>query len=402
LGKASPITDLWLQVRINEDVSLLKAILKLLWLEEQRNPGQVFDHDFITDNTTGYHALIKDIDRYALNELIARSGVSSENVLKAAQLIAGSKKIIACWAMGLTQHKNAVDNIREVVNLLLLKGSIGKPGAGTCPVRGHSNVQGDRTMGIYEKPSDDFLNDLKQVFGFEPPKHHGYDTVQSIKAMHDGKAKIFFGLGGNFLSATPDTNFTATALRNCDLTVHVSTKLNRSHLVHGRIAIILPCLGRTEIDLQRDEVQFVSVENSAGVVHQSKGNLQPMSAALWSEPKIVATLAKAVLPKSNLDWEKLSGNYDAIRDLIEKTIPGFERYNDRVRKPGGFYLPNAAREGNFKTATLKANFSINALSNHMLNDDEFLMMTIRSHDQYNTTIYGLNGTKGRKFHNRSL
>ncbi|RAV98566.1 FdhF/YdeP family oxidoreductase [Pseudochryseolinea flava] len=402
VGKASPITDLWLQVRINEDVSLLKAMLKLLWHEEQRHVGTVFDHAFIKANTTGYDALINDLEKYKLSDLMARSGVPSEKILAAVQMIANSKKIIACWAMGLTQHKNAVDNIREVVNLLLLKGSIGKQGAGTCPVRGHSNVQGDRTMGIYEKPSAAFLDSLKQVFDFEPPRHHGYDTVESIKAMHDGKAKVFFAMGGNFLSATPDTNFTASALKNCELTVHVSTKLNRSHVVHGRRAIILPCLGRTEEDAQRSGMQFVTVENSAGVVHQSKGNLPPISRELWSEPKIVAGIAKVLLQKSKLDWDMLTSNYDHIRDLIEQSIPGFEHYNERVRKPGGFYLPNAAREGKFNTTTAKGIFSINVLASHHLKDDEFLMMTIRSHDQYNTTIYGLNDRYRGVHHGRRV
>ena len=391
IGKPTTLTDLWLQVKINEDVALLKAINKLLLEEEKKNPETV-DDEFIKEKTTGYEAYIKELGKHNLDDLIKRSGVDKESVLQASAVLAKKKKIIVCWAMGLTQHKNAVDNIREIVNLLLLKGSIGKPGAGTCPVRGHSNVQGDRTMGIYEKPSAQFLASLKSVFGFNPPKKNGYDTVESIKAMHDGKAKVFFAMGGNFLSATPDTEFTARALQKCDLTVHVSTKLNRSHLVHGKTALILPCLGRTEADVQDGAHQFVSVENSTGVVHKSEGHKKPASEYLLSEPKIVAELAKATLEESEfpiLKWDEIVADYDHIRNLIEKTIPGFERYNGRVRKDGGFYLPNAARDGEFNTATSKANFTINALADRVLKEGEYLMMTVRSHDQYNTTIYGL-------------
>lgn len=388
IGKSTPITDLWLQVRINEDVALFKAIIRMLYDREKMTPGKVFNHSFLKEKTSGYDEFIADLLRYDLDELIDRSGVNKGMIEDAVDLLARYQKIIVCWAMGLTQHVNAVDNIREIVNVLLLKGSIGKPGAGTCPVRGHSNVQGDRTMGIYEKPSDAFLDSLKKVFGFDPPRQHGYDTVETIQAMADKKVNVFVSMGGNFVSATPDTDFTMRALQNCDLMVHVSTKLNRGHLVRGKTSIILPCLGRTETDIQRSGEQFVTVENSAGVVHQSKGNKQPVSDSLLSEIAIVAGMAKATF--SNIDWSDLVSDYDKIRDLIEKTIPGFSDYNDRVRKPGGFYLPNSARVADFKTTTGKANFSINTLSEHKLNTDEFLMMTIRSHDQYNTTIYGLN------------
>ncbi|MBX2967117.1 MAG: FdhF/YdeP family oxidoreductase [Cyclobacteriaceae bacterium] len=392
IGKPSRITDLWLQVKINEDVALLKAINKILLEEEQKNPGTVLDEEFISNKTTGYDAFIKELANHNLDDLILKSGVEKEKVFEAASVLASKKKIIVCWAMGLTQHKNAVDNIREIVNLLLLKGSIGKEGAGTCPVRGHSNVQGDRTMGIYEKPSEKFLDSLKSVFNFEPPRKHGYDTVDSIHAMASGKIKVFFAMGGNFLSASPDTELTGIALQKCDLTVQVSTKLNRSHLVHGKTALILPCLGRTEQDYQESGNQFVSVENSTGVVHKSQGGKKPASSYLLSEPKIVAGLAKTTLPASmevQGGWDNLIANYDNIRNLIEKTIPGFENYNARVRKNGGFYLPNGARQGEFNTTTTKANFTINTLADHALHADEYLMMTVRSHDQYNTTIYGM-------------
>ena len=291
--------------------------------------------------------------------------------------------------MGLTQHKNAVDTIKEIVNLLLLKGSIGKPGAGTCPVRGHSNVQGDRTMGIFEKPSQNLLDTLQNNFNFNPPQKYGYDVVESIKAMHEEKASVFFAMGGNFLSATPDTNYTAEALRKCSFTVHVSTKLNRSHLVHGSEALILPCLGRSDKDIVNNETQFVSCENSMGVVQQSKGILKPISDTLLSEPVIVCMLAKATLPNSKINWDKYLQHYDNIRTDIEKTIPGFGNYNERVRIPAGFYLPNCNRDGSFDTETKKANFHIAKWSPTILNEDELMMMTIRSHDQFNTTIYGL-------------
>nr|MDQ3397759.1 molybdopterin-dependent oxidoreductase [Deinococcota bacterium] len=301
-----------------------------------------------------------------------------------------SKRIIVCWAMGLTQHKNAVGNIQEIVNLLLLRGSIGKPGAGVCPVRGHSNVQGDRTMGIWERPTEAFLNSLGREFAFEPPRRHGYDTVEAIKAMHEGSAKVFFAMGGNFLSATPDTEYTAHALRRCRLTVHVSTKLNRAHLVHGEKALILPCLGRTERDRQASGLQFVSVENSMGVVHASKGVLPPASEGLLSEPAIVAGLAKATLgERGTVDWDALASDYDRIREHIGAVIPGFEDYNRRVREPGGFYLPNGPREGIFPTATGRAKFTVHAIPEHKLKPGQVVMMTIRSHDQFNTTIYGL-------------
>lgn len=391
LGIKARLTDLFLQVKINGDMALLKAIHRLLLEEEEKSPGSVFDKDFIRDHTSGYDLYCNHLKQFDLNDLIRQSGVPEETVRAAAQMLSGKKKIIACWAMGLTQHKNAVDTIKEVVNLLLLKGSIGKPGAGTCPVRGHSNVQGDFTMGIQERPSDALLDKLKAVFGFEPPRKYGFDSVDSINAMHDGRIKLFFAMGGNFLSATPDTVYTAEALRKCKLTVQVSTKLNRSHLIHGEEAIILPTYGRSDKDIIGGEVQFVSCENSMGVIHLSKGSLKPISDQLLSEPMIVCRLAKATFgEKTDPRWDKFMLHYDHIRDAIEETINGFENYNDRVRIPGGFYLPNAAREGKFTTFNGRGEFSIAPLLEHSLADDEYMMMTVRSHDQFNTTIYGLN------------
>ena len=391
LGINSALTDLFLQVKINGDMALLQAIELMLLSEEEKNPGRVFDHHFIHAHTKGYHELKAHLKNQNLAELSEACGISLEEIKKAADLLKDKKKIIACWAMGLTQHKNAVDSIKEIVNLLLLKGSIGKEGAGVCPVRGHSNVQGDRTMGIYEKPAAKFCDAIRDVFGFDPPRKHGYDTVESIYAMHKGKAKIFFAMGGNFLSATPDTHFTADALRKCRLTVHVSTKLNRSHLVHGEEAIILPCLARSDRDFLNGEEQFVTTENSMGVIQLSKGNLKPVSDDLLSEPAIVARLAKAVLGnKSVVKWDQYLSHYDIIRDDIEKVIPGFHEYNKRVRKPGGFYLHNPAREKTFTTSTGKAHFNIVTVHPGKLQSGQLIMMTIRSHDQFNTTIYGLN------------
>ena len=390
LGIKSKLTDLYLQVKINGDMALLQALVKLLLLEEDKDPGAVFDLDFIKEKTQGFEDYLTHIRTLDLNNLIEECGIPLQTLQSVANILCNNNRIIACWAMGLTQHKNSVNTIKEVVNLLLLKGSIGKLGAGTCPVRGHSNVQGDRTMGIYEKPSASFLDRLQKVFHFNPPRKHGFDTVESITAMHSGKARVFFAMGGNFLSATPDTLFTAKALQKCDLTVQVSTKLNRSHLIHGKEALILPCLGRTDKDLIKGELQFVSVENSMGVVHSSKGSLKPISSQMLSEPAIVCQLAMATLKNSKVDWEKYLQHYDHIRDSIEECIPGFENYNQKVRQPSGFYLPNGARDNSYNTTSGKANFSISNSEAIVLAEGELLMMTIRSHDQFNTTIYGLN------------
>jgi molybdopterin-dependent oxidoreductase alpha subunit len=371
-------------------MALLKGVMKLLLEEERKSPGTVFDRDFIRDRTEGYAALEASLDATSYESILEGCGLPMESVRALAALLQEKRRIIACWAMGLTQQRNAVATIQEVVNLLLLKGSIGKPGAGTCPVRGHSNVQGDRTMGIYEKPADRFLNRLRDLFGFEPPRKHGLDVVDSIKAMHAGKAGVFIAMGGNFLSATPDTRFTAEALRRCALTVQISTKLNRSHLVHGKEALILPTLGRSDLDILNGERQFVSCENSMGVVQSSRGGLRPVSDLLLSEVSIVARMAVATLgARSVVPWEHLSSHYDHVRDAIEQTIPGFSKYNARVRIPAGFYLPNANREGRFETHTGKAHFQTAPLSYPKIDRGEYLMMTIRSHDQFNTTVYGL-------------
>ena len=398
MGLTIQITDLFLPVKINGDVAFLKALMYDLLQMDIAQGGDLIDYDFIEKHTNGYEKFIKAIKQIDYMACLKQCGLQAKLVREAAKMISRKQKIIVCWAMGLTQHENGVDNIKEIVNLLLMKGAIGKPGAGTCPVRGHSNVQGDRTMGIWEAPKDDFLDKLDEVHGIKSPREHGLSVVPAIKAMYEGKAKVFFAMGGNFLSATPDTEYTAKALQNCKLTVHVSTKLNRSHLIHGKKALILPCLGRTDKDLQNGKEQFVSCENSMGVVQSSQGVINPPSKHLLSEVRIVAELAKATLGNSNIDWEGYASNYDRIREAIEKVIPGFENYNERVRKPGGFYLPNGAREGKFNTPSGKAEFTVIDLPKHELADDEFVMMTIRSHDQFNTTIYGLDD-RYRGIHN---
>ncbi len=391
MGSITALTDIFIQVTINGDMPFLQAVELLLLEEETKNPGTVLDHDFIEKNTENFAPFRQHLQSLNINELALQSGIELSAIKEVVSVLKNKSKIIACWAMGLTQHKNAVDTIKEIVNLLLMKGSIGKPGAGTCPVRGHSNVQGDRTMGIYEKPPASLLQSIQQNFHFIPPQKDGYDVVESIHAMHQGKATVFIAMGGNFLSATPDTSYTAEALQKCSLTVQVSTKLNRSHLIHGREALILPCLGRSDRDMVNGQEQFVSCENSMGIVQQSKGILQAVSDQLLSEPVIVCRLAKAVIGnRSVVDWDRYLEHYDHIRSAIEKTIPGFEDYNQRVRLPGGFYLPNCNRAGQYNTPTQKAQFNIALYRAVNLNNDELVMMTIRSHDQFNTTVYGLN------------
>ncbi|WP_298760864.1 FdhF/YdeP family oxidoreductase [uncultured Psychroserpens sp.] len=396
------IADVFAQVMINGDVALVKAILLKL-LEAEEHSSTVFDHEFIQKNTSFYSDFISDLNTYDFDECVKLSGVSKAIILEIVDLIINRDKIIICWAMGLTQHKNAVDNIREFVNILLLKGSIGKEGAGTCPVRGHSNVQGDRTVGIWEAAPQAFLDKIEAKFNFKPPVKHGYPVVDAIKAMYEKKAKVFFGLGGNFISAAPDTVFTAQALGHCNLTVHVSTKLNRSHLVTGKEALILPCLARSEKDIQNGKEQLQSVENSMGIVSSTKGILKPCSTELQSEVAIVCNIAHETLKKkSTIDWLRYIDNYALIRDDIEEVVAGFEDYNNKLQHPEGFYLPNGARQGHFKTETGKAHFSINKLPDWKLKSGEFIMTTIRSHDQFNTTIYGLNDRYRGVFNERRI
>jgi molybdopterin-dependent oxidoreductase alpha subunit len=399
LGKGTQLADLFLQVRINGDVALLKGIMKELFDAEERRPGSVFDREFINSHTSGFEEFRAALARVHWGDILEQSGVTKVKIEDAARIFIESECVIFCWAMGLTQHKNAVGNIQEIVNLMLLRGQMGKPGAGLCPVRGHSNVQGDRTMGIWEQPTAQFLDSLEKEFNFKPPRRHGLDTVHAIQAMYDGRAQVFFALGGNFLSATPDTEYTAEALRRCRLTAQVSTKLNRAHLITGQQALVLPCVGRTEIDLQESGPQMLTTENSMSVVEGWEGRLEPASKDLLSEPAIVVGLAKAVLgDRSRVDWDGLLANYDRIRSHIEQVVPGFDDYNQRARQPGGFYLPNPIRQLEFKTEDKKAHFTVHELPRHDLKPGQFLMMTMRSHDQFNTTIYGLDD-RYRGIHN---
>lgn len=388
LSGGTRLADLFVQVRIGGDHALLEGVMKEM-LAAERARGGVLDRAFIDAHTSGFDAFVAALDRTSWDDIVRESGIERPQILEVAEVAMTAKSVICCWAMGLTQHRSAVATIQEIVNFLLLRGNVGRPGAGVCPVRGHSNVQGDRTMGIWERPPQAMLDRLAARFAFEPPRQPGLDVVESIKAMHDGRARVLVALGGNFLSATPDTDFTAAALRRCRLTVHVSTKLNRSHLVTGRTALILPCLGRSELDRQAGGEQFVTVEDSMGIVSSSRGSVEPAGAELRSEPAIVAGIARAALgSRSTTDWASLAASYDRIREHIEAVIDGFDGFNERIRK-GPFSLPNDARQGVFKTRTGKAIFTVHPLGRTELRPDELVMMTIRSHDQFNTTIYGL-------------
>ncbi|MFD5113310.1 FdhF/YdeP family oxidoreductase [Streptomyces sp. NPDC058391] len=393
--KGAALNDLFLQIRIGGDQALFRLLNKLIL----DTPGAV-DDAFVREHTHGYEEFTAAARAADWDETLAATGLERAEIERALSLILASRRTIVCWAMGLTQHKHSVPTIREVVNFLLLRGNIGRPGAGVCPVRGHSNVQGDRTMGIFERPAAAFLDALDQEFGITSPRHHGYDVVRSIEALRDGRAKVFFAMGGNFVAATPDTAVTEAAMRRARLTVHVSTKLNRSHAVTGARALILPTLGRTDKDVQAGGRQIVTVEDSMGMVHASRGNLPPASPHLLSEPAIVARMARAVLgPGSTTPWEDFEKDYATIRDRIARVIPGFQDFNARVAIPGGFALPHAPRdERRFPTATGKANFTAAPVEYPELPEGRLLLQTLRSHDQYNTTIYGLDdryrGIKG--------
>jgi len=395
LGQGTPIATLYLPVKINGDVPLLKGIMKELLMREEKNPGTILDLPFIQQYTEGFDHFATATRNMSWEKIEEGSGIAREDIQKAADIAEQAKSIICTWAMGMTQHKNAVANMQEIINFLLLRGNIGRPGAGPCPVRGHSNVQGDRTMGITENPTPEFLDRLRKICHFQPPTKRGHDAVRGIKAMHAGHAKVFIALGGNFLSATPDTAYTAQALSRCRLTVHISTKLNRAHLVTGTEALILPALGRTDKDLQDDIPQYVTTENTMGVVQTSQGRLEPVSEFLKSEVDIVANLAKATFnnkegPWNHINWDELIHDYDEIRHLISQVVPGHENYTERVNKPGGFYLANPIRDARqFPTPSGKARFTVHSMPDIHLAPDQLLMMTIRSHDQYNTTIYGL-------------
>jgi molybdopterin-dependent oxidoreductase alpha subunit len=393
--KGTALNDLFLQIRIGGDQALFRLLNKLIL----QTAGAV-DETFVREHTEGFEDFAAAARAADWDATLAATGLDREEIEQALRMVLDSRRTIVCWAMGLTQHKHSVATIREVVNFLLLRGNIGRPGAGVCPVRGHSNVQGDRTMGIFERPAPAFLDALEKEFGFAPPRHHGLDVVRSIAALRDGKAKVFFAMGGNFVAASPDTEVTEAAMRRARLTVHVSTKLNRSHAVTGRRALILPTLGRTDKDIQAGRRQVVTVEDSMGMVHASRGNLTPASPHLLSEPAIVARLARAVLgPSSTTPWEDFEKDYSTIRDRIARVVPGFEDFNAKIARPGGFTLPHGPRdERRFPTATGKAHFTAAPVEYPEVPEGRLLLQTLRSHDQYNTTVYGLDdryrGIKG--------
>jgi molybdopterin-dependent oxidoreductase alpha subunit len=400
VGNGTALRDLHLPIKINGDVAFLKGLCRLI-IEREELWGNILDHDFIEQFCHGYQAFKEDIVNTSWTEITSISGLSREQITLATDIACESKRTICCWAMGMTQHKNAVANIQLMTNFLMLQGNLGKTGAGVCPVRGHSNVQGDRTMGIWEKPSTDLLNSIEREFKFVPPQHHGVDAVDCAHAMLDGRVKVMFALGGNYYKAMPDHDKTSQGLNNCLLTVQVSTKLNRSHLYTGKTAIILPALGRTEIDEQISGVQTVTVENSMGVIQTSHGKIPPASKFLKSEVTIVAELADKTLGSSSIKWLSYKGDYSLIRDHIGNVIPGFEDFNKKLNAHGEFVLPNPVRDHKqFKTETNKANFIVNDIDVVEVGQARLLLMTIRSHDQFNTTVYTDNdryrGIKGNR------
>ena len=398
IGRGTKLTDRYLAVRVNGDLAMFAGVNKALLAREDAAPGTVLDHDFIDAYCDGFDETRQGWRELDWSEIEEASGLTRAEIEAFAADVVAAKSVIVCWAMGITQHRNAVATIREIVNFLLLRGNIGRPGAGPSPIRGHSNVQGDRTMGIWESVPDAFLDSLDAEFGFESPRAHGYDTVDTIRALRDGKIDVFVALGGNFVAATPDTAVTEVAMANCRLTVHVATKLNRSHLWHGREALLLPCLSRSERDVQEGGEQFVTVEDSMAMVHQSRGRLAPGSAHLRSEVAIVAGLGEALFGE-DVGWAQMARDYSIIRRHIEKVVPGFEDFENRVAQPGGFVLPRGPHDSRtFATATGKARFTRNPLEAIRVPEGHLILQTVRSHDQFNTTVYGLDdryrGIKG--------
>jgi molybdopterin-dependent oxidoreductase alpha subunit len=402
VGGGTALADDFLQIRLGGDQALFQGLGKYL-LEENRRPGsaregRVFDTPFIEEHTAGLGSYLEQLAAVSWDEIVLATGLTLEQIRATGERLLASKATVVCWAMGLTQHKHSVSTLKDVVNVLLLQGNIGKPGAGVCPVRGHSNVQGDRTMGIFERMPAAFHDALDAEFSFASPRPHGYDTVAAIRAMRDGQARVFVGMGGNFARATPDSAVTEKALQNMALTVQISTKLNRSHLVTGRQALILPTLGRTERDTQSGGDQRVTVEDSMSAVHASRGRLAPASSSLLSEVAIVCRLASLLFDTDDggrrpgapvVDWAALAGDYGLIRRHIARVIPGFADFEAKVERPGGFILPHGPRDArSFPTATGKANFTANELEYPNVPQGRLLLQTIRSHDQYNTTIYG--------------
>ncbi|MBK6855738.1 MAG: FdhF/YdeP family oxidoreductase [Microthrixaceae bacterium] len=388
-GRPAGLADHFLQIRVGADLALFQWLNRRLVELDAETPG-VVDHGFVTSHTHGWPELAEHLAAVDSDALLAATGLPREQVEAVARLLADRRRIVICWAMGITQHRQAVATIREMVNTLLLRGAIGRPGAGVCPVRGHSNVQGDRTMGIVEKPTVEFLAALGAEFGFDAPTRHGTDVVAAIEAMARGDVDVFMAMGGNFLSASPDTEVVAEALARVGLSVAVSTKLNRSHLIGSGTALILPCLGRTEVDRTGGRVQRVTVEDSMSVVHASSGSLAPASDHLLSEVAIVAELGSRVDPYEGIDWMGLAGDYGLIRDHIEAVVPGFTDFNRRLDHPGGFVLPHPPRDHlRFPTPDGLAHLTVNEFAPEVVPPGHLLLQTVRSHDQFNTTIYGL-------------
>lgn len=400
IGDGATISDDFLQIRIGGDMALFQGLAKMLLDADDAAPGTVLDRAFIDTHTAGFDEWLEHIRRVDLDIVLEATGLELRQLQDTARALINSNATIICWAMGLTQQTHGVATIEEAVNLLLMRGMIGKPGAGVCPVRGHSNVQGDRTMGIWEKMPETFLSALDTEFGITSPREHGLDAVEAIRAMRDRPGTVFMAMGGNFVSATPDTGVTEAALRGCSLTVQVSTKLNRSHLVHGRTALILPSLGRTDTDIQATGKQFVTVEDSMSMVHRSRGGLTPSSPHMRSEVAIICGAAEALFSSDHpVPWNSFAADYDLIRDSISRVVPGFENFNTKVRQKEGFGLPHPPRDSRtFETNTGKANFTVNDLVWLPVPTCRLMLQTMRSHDQYNTTIYGLDdryrGVKG--------
>lgn len=402
VGGGTTLADRFLHIRLGGDQALFQAVGRRLLEAEDRSPGTVLDRDFINDHTSGFTAYRDHVMALDPDAVLAASGLAQSDIDGLAEDFIASRSTIICWAMGITQHRDAVATIQEFVNVLLLQGNIGRPGAGVCPVRGHSNVQGDRTMGIWEQMPMDWLDRLGTEFDFEPPREHGYDTVGCIQAMQRGAVRVFIGMGGNFARATPDSDATETALRSCALTVHISTKLNRSHTVAGARALILPTLGRTDADRAGGIDQIVSVEDSMGVVHSSRGRLKPPSTDLRSEVAIVCALGERVLGNGTVDWPGMAADYTRIRGHISQVVPDHEDYDARIRRPDGFTLPHGPRDSrSFATEDGRAHFTVSDMRTLEIPESRLLLQTIRSHDQFNTTIYGLNDryrgiTNGRR------
>jgi molybdopterin-dependent oxidoreductase alpha subunit len=392
VGRGTALADQFMQIRSGGDMALLQAVSKRVLDAEAAAPGTVLDHDFLASHTLGVDDFATHLQGLDEAAVLEATGLTSDQIDELAARYLAADRVIITWAMGLTQQRKAVDTIKEIVNLLLLRGNIGKPGAGASPIRGHSNVQGDRTMGIWEQMPSTFLDALGHEFGFEPPRSHGFDAVQTLRGLQDGRVKVFIALGGNFVGAISDTAAVEKAMRGAALTVQISTKLNRSHVVTGDEAIILPTLGRTEVDLQETGAQFVSVEDSVCAVHASHGSIPPIGDDVRSEIAIVAGIARATLGDSvGIDWDGMVRDYDVIRDHISRVIPGFERFNEDVRRKDGFVLPNGPRDSRtWPTVTGKAHLTVNHLESIDVPPGRLILQTLRSHDQFNTTVYSLN------------